>query len=71
MIAAHLAPFRTILGIRLGRPDQPHVANEQVLLDVNGLAVPDILRLMRLRCLARLMTSAPPQLRQLLDMEGR
>eukprot|EP00959_Pyramimonas_sp_CCMP1952_P352634 7388265-Pyramimonas_sp.AAC.1 len=29
MAAAHLAPSRTILGIRLGRPDQPHVANEQ------------------------------------------
>ncbi|CAK0838321.1 unnamed protein product [Prorocentrum cordatum] len=48
------ATVKTILGMRLGRPDQPHVANEQVLLDVNRLAVTDILRLMRLRYLARL-----------------
>eukprot|EP00959_Pyramimonas_sp_CCMP1952_P108880 2276683-Pyramimonas_sp.AAC.1 len=60
MVAAHLAPFRNVLGVRLGRPDEPHVANEQILHDTDRIPVPDVLRLMRLRYVSRLMTSPPP-----------
>eukprot|EP00959_Pyramimonas_sp_CCMP1952_P343338 7191898-Pyramimonas_sp.AAC.1 len=59
MIAAHLAPCRTVVGVRLGRPGQPHGANVRILLDTDRIPVPDVLRLMRLRYVSRLMTSAP------------
>ncbi|CAK0821416.1 unnamed protein product [Prorocentrum cordatum] len=41
------ARYGMTVNFKKGRPDQPHVADEQILLDTDRIPVPDVLRLMR------------------------